>query len=196
MTICGCSQSTTTPSPSASIGPSPSQNPSTTPTYSNLNLYRFDENFSVIDDNGNILFNSADFSEVEHNATYMLYKTKYGYYSYIYKYSKNSSSGGGATGYALSHSDYFLNPGEYIAIGVNSNDTLLKYDKYNRQFNPGKAGYWTIISYDDLPKYITGTSMETVVISNNSGPVSFTSQLANVINVNIKISSKTGLMIK
>ncbi len=74
-------------------------------------------------------------------------------------------------------SNLLFNPGDYIVYGASTNWSLLDEDNVSHQFNPGKAGYWSIVTYDDIKKIANGHDTP-------------------VININITVSNETGMMIE
>jgi hypothetical protein len=68
-------------------------------------------------------------------------------------------------------------PGDYMVFGACTNNSSINGDWDNRRFNPGNAGYWTILTYDDIVKLTNGDQN-------------------NTLNMTILVSNKTGKMIK
>lgn len=68
-------------------------------------------------------------------------------------------------------------PGYYMVFGACTNNSAINGDWNNSRFNPGNAGYWTILTYDDIVKLTNGDQN-------------------NTLNVTILLSNKTGKMIK
>jgi len=81
---------------------------------------------------------------------------------------KNGTIGGG-------QSNFQMYPGDYYVFGASKNISLLNEDISNQQFQPGKAGYWKIITYDDILEIINGRK-------------------SPIINVIITVSNETGMM--
>jgi hypothetical protein len=67
-------------------------------------------------------------------------------------------------------------PGDYHVFGASTDISLLDEDIADQQFQPGKAGYWKIITYDDILK----------IINSRKSPI---------INVTITVSNETGIML-
>jgi hypothetical protein len=74
-------------------------------------------------------------------------------------------------------SNLLFNPGDYIVYGASTDSSLLDEDYVNHQFNPGKAGYWSIVTYEDIQKVANGHDTP-------------------VISINITVSNETGMMLK
>jgi hypothetical protein len=70
-----------------------------------------------------------------------------------------------------------VNPGDYIVFGASNNSSWLKEDLDNKQFSPGKAGYWIMLTYDDIKRQTNG--------SQNT-----------MMNITITVSNETGKMLK
>jgi hypothetical protein len=70
-----------------------------------------------------------------------------------------------------------VNPGDYIVFGARNNCSWLNEDMANIQFNPGKAGYWSVLTDDDITNYTKYDRSAT-------------------INVTVVASAETGKMLK
>jgi hypothetical protein len=122
----------------------------------------------VVDDNGNpinYLTNIYSIEGVRSNTSSVGFSE--GYSAGI---TVNGTSGG-------SGGVWPVTPNDYLVFGTSTNNSLITNDFSNRQFNPGSAGYWTILTYDDLKRNMSSNSNTTT------------------INVTILISDKTGKMI-
>jgi hypothetical protein len=132
-------------------------------TYTQIN-YSIDT--YVVDDNGNNI-----------NYTTYIYQMQ-GIFSDKGQWrSEGFTAGITVNGSSHSEGSTWLVYGDYMVFGASTNNSSLHEDWDNRQFNPGKAGYWAILTYDDITKNKT--------IQQN---VTF--------NVTILVSSETDKMIK
>lgn len=102
-------------------------------------------------------------------------------------YTNKSSTGMRASGNArlltdkngsisAGQSNLPMYPGDYYVFGASKDISLLNEDIANQQFQPGKAGYWKIITYDDILKRINGRK-------------------SPIINITITVSNETGMML-
>lgn len=122
---------------------------------------------NVVDENGNNILNQTNIYEISG----VLSNTSQ-------EYSKGY--GAGITINGSSHSNgsvWPVYPGNYMVFGASTNNSLLNEDWENKRFNPGNAGYWIILTYDDITKNTTGQQNVT-------------------FNVTIFVSNETGKMIK
>jgi hypothetical protein len=126
------------------------------------------ETYNVVDNSGNNV-----------NYEYPL-ATKSGHFTST-NFLTGRSGGEGSTydnGSTYGHEGMWpVNPGDYIVFGASNNSSWLSEDLANKQFNPGKAGYWRILTYDDIKKYTNGDQNVSV-------------------NLTITVFNETGMMLK
>lgn len=107
--------------------------------------------------------------------------SNYSFYSVTGHYTSANNltgkmGGGGATfnngtTYSLEKT-WPVNPGDYVMFGACDNYGWLNEDLASVQFNPGKAGYWTRVTYDDIKNYTKGSNATmniTMTLSAESG---------------------------
>jgi hypothetical protein len=126
------------------------------------------ETYNVVDNSGNNVSYSYPLTTVSGHFTYTNFLTSRG-------------GGGGSTfnngsTYSL-ESMWPVNPGDYIVFGASNNSSWLSEDLADKQFNPGKAGYWRMLTYDDINNSTGGDRNIT-------------------INIIITVSEETGKMLK
>lgn len=134
---------------------------------SNGILVNYSVDVNVVDDNGNNIHDQTDIYDISG----VLSNKSPGY---------SKGYGAGITINGSSHSNgsvWPVYPGSYMVFGASTNNSLLNDDWENKRFNPGNAGYWTILTYDDITKNTNSRQNVT-------------------INVTIVVSNKTGKMIK